>query len=312
MAHIALKVDVDTDRGTREGVPRLAEALERLGVQATFLFSVGPDHTGRAIRRVFRKGFLGKVRRTSVARHYGIKTLLYGTLLPGPHIGRRHGALMREIALSGFEVGVHTYDHTRWQDHVAHADELWTRHELMRAYDQFLGIFGEAPHVHGAAGWQLNNFVPGLEAELGFRYTSDVRGTCPFLPVIAGEIGRVPQLPTTLPTLDELMGRADLSDGDAIGTLLRLTRGTTQNHVYTLHAEIEGGEYLQSFLRLLMGWRDQGYLLGDLAQQFTLLDVTRLPLHEIGWSSIEGRAGPLAVQGPRFHASVRSGHTDVR
>ena len=44
--------------------------------------------TGRALRRVFRPGFLSKVKRTSVISHYGIKTLMYGTLLPGPHIGR--------------------------------------------------------------------------------------------------------------------------------------------------------------------------------------------------------------------------------
>src|SRR5262245_41065591 len=119
MPHIALKVDVDTERGTREGAPRLADLFERFGTQATFLFSLGPDNTGRAIRRVFRKGFVGKVQRTSVVKHYGIKTLLYGTLLPGPHIGRRHATLMRDIARSGFQVGIHTYDHTRWQDHVA-------------------------------------------------------------------------------------------------------------------------------------------------------------------------------------------------
>ena len=71
MASIALKVDVDTDRGTAEGVPRLARELERLGVRATFLFSLGPDNTGRAMRRVFRRGFLTKVRRTSVIQHYG-------------------------------------------------------------------------------------------------------------------------------------------------------------------------------------------------------------------------------------------------
>ncbi|TLY60033.1 MAG: 4-deoxy-4-formamido-L-arabinose-phosphoundecaprenol deformylase, partial [Gammaproteobacteria bacterium] len=89
MALIALKIDVDTYRGTRESAPRLADLLGRLGVPATFLFSLGPDHTGRAIRRVFRRGFLGKVKRTSVVGHYGLKTLLYGVLLPGPHIGRR-------------------------------------------------------------------------------------------------------------------------------------------------------------------------------------------------------------------------------
>src|SRR5689334_5059246 len=113
MPRIALKIDVDTFRGTREGAVRLAHLLERLDIRATFLFSLGPDHTGRAIKRAFRRGFLGKVRRTSVLEHYGLKTLLYGTLLPGPHIGRRCRDAMRSIASQGFEVGVHTYDHVK-------------------------------------------------------------------------------------------------------------------------------------------------------------------------------------------------------
>ena len=95
---ITLKVDVDTLRGTREGVPRLASLFARLQIPATFLFSVGPDHTGRALRRVFRRGFLSKVRRTSVASNYGLSTLLYGTLLPGPDIGRLCRAEMRSVA----------------------------------------------------------------------------------------------------------------------------------------------------------------------------------------------------------------------
>ena len=86
---LALKIDVDTLRGTREGVPNLIMLLKKHAADATFLFSLGPDHTGRAIKRIFRQGFFGKVRRTSVIKHYGLKTLLYGTVLPGPDIGRR-------------------------------------------------------------------------------------------------------------------------------------------------------------------------------------------------------------------------------
>ena len=63
---IALKIDVDTYRGTREGVPRLVETLQRHNAQATFFFTLGPDNMGRAIKRVFRKGYLSKVSRMSV------------------------------------------------------------------------------------------------------------------------------------------------------------------------------------------------------------------------------------------------------
>src|SRR5215469_11586860 len=297
MGTIALKIDVDTYRGTREGVPRLVSALERADARATFLFSVGPDHTGRAIKRVFRRGFLGKVRRTSVTQHYGIRTLLYGVLLPGPHIGRRCGEIMRQVARRGFEVGVHTYDHIKWQDGVARAGEPWTRRQLLLARDEFIRVFDRAPEVHGAAGWQVNEGVPGLERELGFRYASDTRGVSPFVPVVAAREVAVPQLPTTLPTLDELIGREDLGGTDPIERLLALPQ-EGGDQVFTLHAELEGGAYLEGFERLLRGWRSRGFNLTDLWSYARTLDVARLPRCEILSGAVEGRSGALAVQGP--------------
>jgi undecaprenyl phosphate-alpha-L-ara4FN deformylase len=297
MGTIALKIDVDTYRGTREGVPRLAAALERAGARATFLFSVGPDHTGRAIKRVFRRGFLGKVRRTSVTQHYGVRTLLYGVLLPGPHIGRRCGEVMREVARRGFEVGVHTYDHIKWQDGVARASEPWTRRQLVLARDEFIRVFDRPPEAHGAAGWQVNGSVPGLERELGFRYASDTRGRGPFMPVVDGVEIAVPQLPTTLPTLDELIGREDLGGVDPVEHLLGLTeKGVDQ--VFTLHAELEGGAYLEGFERLLGAWRGRGIELTDMGTYARGLDPGRLPRCPIVRGTVEGRSGSLAVQGP--------------
>lgn len=305
MARIALKIDVDTDRGTREGVPRLADLLQHVGARATFLFSLGPDHTGRAIRRVFRRGFVGKVRRTSVVQHYGVKTLLHGTLLPGPHIGTRNADLMREIA-QRFEVGVHCYDHTKWQDAVANADAAWTQRELTRAYSQFVDIFGFAPAAHGAAGWQMNPHVPELEQDLGFRYASDVRGRGPFQPASNGVPCGVPQLPTTLPTLDELIGRSDLMGNDPVEHLLTITSREHRDHVFTLHAELEGGAYLSAFEFLLRAWHGEGYELTGLGAQFAELDPESLPVHEVVTGVVDGRSGPLAVQGPRLTRSATS------
>jgi undecaprenyl phosphate-alpha-L-ara4FN deformylase len=54
-ATIALKVDVDTYVGTRDGVPQLLAILERFGIKATFYFSLGPDNSGKAIRRIFTR-----------------------------------------------------------------------------------------------------------------------------------------------------------------------------------------------------------------------------------------------------------------
>lgn len=293
---LALKIDVDTLRGTREGVPRLVELLRRHQAGATFLFSLGPDHTGRAIKRVFRRGFLGKVQRTSVVEHYGIKTLLYGTVLPGPDIGKSAAAEMRAVRDAGFECGIHCWDHVRWQDGVAVADESWARAEMQKAVTRYTEIFGVAPRTHGAAGWQMNAGAYRLESQFGFAYASDARGSGPFVPVVEGREIPVPQLPTTLPTLDELIGIDSCTAANVHEALLAHTE-PRRDHVFTLHAELEGAKLLPVFERLLEGWRGQGYELVATAGYFATLDPMRLPRYTVTMGEVPGRSGLLAVQG---------------
>lgn len=297
--YLALKVDVDTWRGTREGVPRLLELLKRHDTKATFLFSLGPDHTGRAIKRVFRRGFLQKVSRTSVVEHYGLRTLMYGTLLPGPDIGHREADMMRAVRDAGHEVGIHCWDHIRWQDNVAKQSAAWTRHEMQRAADRFSEIFGVAATTHGAAGWQMNETAYAFEKTLGFDYASDGRGAQPFQPVdeTGQELG-VPQLPTTLPTLDELIGVDGMTDDTVDRHLLGLTQANDQSHIYTLHAELEGLRLGTCFDRLLSGWKRQGYRLDSCRAYFASLDPKALPRHRVINGEIQGRSGTLALQGP--------------
>ncbi len=298
---LALKVDVDTYRGTREGVSRLVELLQQHGAGATFLFSLGPDHTGRAIKRVFRRGFMKKVSRTSVLGHYGLKTLLYGTLLPGPDIGQSCAGLMRRVRDAGFEVGIHTWDHVKWQDGADGADAAWTGRQMRLATGRFEDIFGEAARVHGAAGWQMNVHALRLTQQLGFDYCSDTRGTCPFIPVRHAEIVACPQLPTTLPTLDELIGAGGLTAQNVAAHVLDLTaKPPAAGHVYTLHAELEGGKLAPVFEALLAGWKRQGYELVPMRTVAEDLDLKSLPRHEVVMGEIPGRSGTLAMQGKEF------------
>jgi peptidoglycan/xylan/chitin deacetylase (PgdA/CDA1 family) len=300
---LALKIDVDTYRGTLIGVPRLVELLRQHKAQATFLFSLGPDHTGRAIKRAFRPGFMKKVSRTSVVEHYGLKTLLYGTVLPGPDIGRKCADIMRGVRDAGYEVGIHCWDHVRWQDNVERADMDWTEGEMSAARDRFHEIFRTQPRTHGAAGWQMNAHSLRLTQRYDFAYASDTRGTHPFMPVCNAEIVNCPQLPTTLPTLDELIGIDDISTDNVHLALLEKTRQQAiQGHVYTLHAELEGMKLAPVFDRLLQGWAEQDYALTTLESIRGDLDLATLPRHEVIRGELPGRSGTLMLQGPEFLA----------
>jgi peptidoglycan/xylan/chitin deacetylase (PgdA/CDA1 family) len=304
---LALKIDVDTLRGTREGVPNLVEMLRRHGVGATFLFSLGPDHTGRAIRRVFRSGFIGKVQRTSVVRHYGVRTLLYGTLLPGPDIGTRAGDVMRHVRDEGFEIGIHSWDHTKWQDGVPTAGEAWTRRQMQRACERYAEIFKETPRVHGAAGWQMNVHALRLSQSLGFDYCSDGRGSEPHLPVWNAELIRCAQLPTTLPTLDELIGTEGITTQTVAQRLLALTQDPPSHgrgHVFTLHAELEGLLLAPVLDHLISGWKAQGYDVTSMRRLYETVQPMALPRHAVGPGTVPGRSGTLLLQGPEFLRDV--------
>jgi peptidoglycan/xylan/chitin deacetylase (PgdA/CDA1 family) len=296
-----LKIDVDTLRGTREGVPALVDILKRHGAGATFLFSLGPDHTGRAIKRALRPGFMQKVNRTSVVEHYGLRTLMYGTLLPGPDIGKRCAPILRSVRDAGFEVGIHTWDHVKWQDGVVAADEKWTGWQMSLACQRFREVFGEDATVHGAAGWQMNVHAYRRTQSLGFRYASDTRGTHPFIPVIRAEIVGCPQFPTTLPTLDELIGLDGVTGANVADALLERT-AAPHEHVFTLHAELEGMKLAPIFEKLLQGWKRQGYELCAMREMVAEVEPAKLPMHSVVDAPRQGRSGTLASQGPAFLA----------
>ena len=311
--YLALKIDVDTLKGTRVGVPALIDVLKKYQAGATFLFSLGPDHTGRAIKRVFRKGFLGKVKRTSVVSHYGFPTLLYGTLLPGPDIGKRCGEILLKTRDEGFEVGIHTWDHVKWQDGVSGADAAWTRQQMEQAQTRFTEIFKSPARTHGAAGWQMSRHALRLTQEMGFDYCSDGRATMPeatpHFPVVNAEIIDCPQLPTTLPTLDELIGLAGCTDTNVHEQLLQLTNTAPTvrasqtpmaAHIFTLHAELEGMRLLPALERLLAGWKDQGYELVATNTVYQNLDRIHLPYYEAKSGTVPGRSGTLLLQGRPF------------
>jgi undecaprenyl phosphate-alpha-L-ara4FN deformylase len=299
-ARIGLKVDVDTLRGTREGVPRLTALLKKHGLQATFYFSVGPDNTGRALRRVFRKGFAKKVARTSVVKHYGIKTLMYGVLLPGPHIGLRAGGVMRGVHEAGFEVGLHTFDHVRWQDYVANASPAWTRTEFERGIQAFKQVFGFAPASHAAAGWQINAHGLELEREYGFKFASDTRGRTPFWPALPGGGPSCLQLPTTLPTFDELLGQRGVDESNIAQNLFErsLAQAGGGFQVFTLHAELEGMLLLEAFDALLQRWRAAGARLCSMGELHAQIQTEALPHQPVLMGEVAGRSGLLAVQAP--------------
>ncbi len=294
---LALKVDVDTDRGTREGVPNLVSDLQVVGAPACFLFSLGPDQTGRAITRVLRPGFFQKVSRTSVVEIYGVRTLLNGTLLPAPHIGRRNAHILRAVREAGFEVGIHCYNHYRWQDYVQTMPRAEIAAEFDAARAEFRRIFGAEARTAGAAGWQSNARSREVYEGAGLLYASDTRGTAPFFPRVEGRVFNTLEIPSTLPTFDELMGRPEYPDDAIVPHTLSLLREDRLN-VFTLHAEIEGMGRRALFRELLAACQRQRveFVRLDAYARELLANRATIPVCDQVLAEVDGRSGVVATQ----------------
>lgn len=290
---IALRVDVDTRRGLEDGVPRLLALFHRTGTRASFFVAMGPDRSGLAIRRALRPSFLAKMWRTNPLRLYGVRTLLSGTLLPPRLVGSGVPALLRRIAEEGHEVAPHGWDHVRWQDRVHRLPAALIRAELTRAVQAFEAIVGVRPHASAAPGWRTSPAALEVQEELGLRYASDVRGTTPFRPSVAGGALKTMQVPTTMPTLDELLGRAQ----NLPGTLISALRPGL--NVFTLHAEVEGGPLLGAFEEFLDRARRADARLTSLEEAAgeALAAGDALPVAPVVRCRVDGRSGWVAGQG---------------
>ena len=246
---LGLRVDVDTFRGTRDGVPRLLETFAKHGISATFFFTLGPDNMGRHLFRLLKPRFFLKMLRSNAASLYGWDVLVAGTLWPGKRIGAALGATLRDTDSAGHELGLHAWDHHRWQVAALKMDARALHDEIARGVDAFAAAVGRRPDCSAAAGWVCNERVLEAKEQFGFRYNSDCRGRSIFVPTIGGR-RLAPQVPTTLPTYDEVVGREVTSETYNDWLLARIEPGAF--NVLTVHAEVEGGacaELFDEFLR---------------------------------------------------------------
>ena len=290
-----LRIDIDTLRGTRLGVPTLLDVLKRHGITATFFFSVGPDNMGRHLWRLLKPAFFVKMLRSKAASLYGWDILLRGTMWPGPNIGRSCASIIRSAAEAGHEIGLHAWDHHRWQMQVDTMSSATIRSELTKGKETLEEILGRPITCSAVPGWRCTDAVLTEKEHLGFAYNSDCRGTSTFYPVVGGRCLSQPQVPVTLPTYDELVGRDGINENTYNDHLLSLFR-PDQPNVLTIHAEAEGISCLPLFEDFLKKAQACGITfspLSDVLHDFPPLEKTA----QIMRGQIPGREGWLSCRG---------------
>jgi peptidoglycan/xylan/chitin deacetylase (PgdA/CDA1 family) len=172
------------------------------------------------------------------------------------------------------------------------------RLEFGAARAEFVRVFGTEAATAGAPGWQSNERSRQVYDEAKLLYSSDTRGSHPYFPSIGGRVFQTLEIPSTLPTLDELMGRPEFPD-DRIAAHLLSLMGADKLNVFTLHAEIEGMGRRAIFRQFLSLCREKGvqFVRMDEEARRILADRSSVPVCEQVMAQIDGRSGLVATQG---------------
>ena len=291
---IALRIDVDTFRGTGRGVPTLCRILNERGIKGTFYFSVGPDNMGRHLWRLLKPAFLWKMLRTNAAGLYGPEIVLMGTAWPGPKIGKHFKNVIKAAREQGHEMAFHAWDHHKAQAKLTVMSREAMRQEIRRGTEFLTALLGKPPVSSAAPGWRTNDQLLEVKAEFPFTYNSDCRGTSPFYPVVNGKRLEQLQIPVTLPTYDEVLGRDGITDDNYNDYQISLLK-EDQLNVLTIHAEAEGGRCSAMFENYLDRVQALGYKVIPMGEAAAAVRDSA-PDGEMKLQSFPGREGELACQ----------------
>jgi hypothetical protein len=113
---------------------------------------------------------------------------------------------------------------------------------------------------------------------------------------VNGRTQKTLQIPTTLPTLDELLGLDGRTPDQVNREVWGLVREDALN-VYALHTEVEGGALFETFDAFLAGLREREVVARTHADWLPELIAANPPTKIITRREIPGRAGWVSWEG---------------
>lgn len=265
---LSLRVDIDTFHGCRDGIAPIARELDALGVRATFFVVTGRDTSGRHMKRITTPGYLRRLRAVNVfdvLKRLRLRSLLYGTVLPGPRVAAGNAALLRALRASGHELGLHGNDHARWADDVDSLTEDEALDAWRRAGDDFAEMIGARATSAAAPNWRVSDAALHAFDRLPMDYRSDVRGRGAFYPTVEGRACATLQLPVDLPACHELLASCGCSLEETPAKLLATLDPAAPN-VWNLHDWFEGLRAPWLVRPVVEGARAMGYEVVTMAE----------------------------------------------
>jgi len=209
----ALRIDIDSLKGLREGVPKLLDTLSKYDMKASFFSVMGweGDFLSTVKYRIIRAkahtpstDFVGRLGSTDKQSSLKLTKFVSGysellRCLFFPVKFSHEKDILYMIKEEGHELGVHGYVHVKWHNLKKNEAEK----EFQQMTSSYEKLFGERPKGFASPRFISNNTVRELTEKHGFKYSSLTYGEKPFFPVLNGQLCSHVEIPVTIDMIDD-------------------------------------------------------------------------------------------------------------
>ena len=166
----SLRIDLESDKGIREGVPKILALLKEFDVKASFYVTMGGESNILELLK-YRKKLPGK-RKVSVFSRGEILRMI---LFPKDFVTENKKILQRILA-EGHELGIHGWKHREWTRGL---EQLNVRKAIRKAIKKYIKLFGKKPQSFCAPAFRMNQEVVNTLSSGGIEVISDFEGDSP-------------------------------------------------------------------------------------------------------------------------------------
>ena len=167
-----LRVDAESDKGIREGLPKLLDLLKEYGIKASFYVPLGGE-----------SGLFGMLRYRSKLSHsderkiklWKLSEKLRVLLFPRDFVARNKKIFDRIIA-EGHELGLHGWKHREWTRGL---ERINISGAIDKSCRKFSKLFNLAPVSFASPAFNINGKVMHALEEHNIKFISDFAGDKP-------------------------------------------------------------------------------------------------------------------------------------
>jgi peptidoglycan/xylan/chitin deacetylase (PgdA/CDA1 family) len=269
MRILALKIYADTMLGYRDGVPRLLDICDELGIEASFFFGMGSEDGGSPISKILGEG------REIVASAPGI---------------------LRDAHRRGQDCGVYGWNPMEWRKRLDRIKDTTLESDIKRAIEYFSQRTGARPDGFAAPGCRVNYMSLRIQDDMRFKYCSDTFGFYPYLPQLSWKVFSTPQVPATLPPVEINLRKKNESSARE---LLAALSGSLPDglSVLPMNAAVVNEHELRSpIYEFLLSARENGVKFMSLRNVAASVDPDTLSKCEVVYARAFGMPNEVAIQ----------------